>query len=83
MPAVQLVFDTANDPPRSAAIAQEGARHDEAVAPRTLLRWSRRSAADVMREYFTTEALQRPGDGDRTDGVGHVPRARRAPGSAR
>ncbi len=27
----------------------------------TLLRWSRRSAADVMREYFDTDALQAPG----------------------
>jgi beta-carotene ketolase (CrtO type) len=26
----------------------------------TLLRWSRRSAADVMREYFSTDALQGP-----------------------
>jgi len=26
----------------------------------TLLRWSRRSAADIMREYFTTEALRGP-----------------------
>jgi len=27
----------------------------------TMLRWSRRSAADVMREFFTTDALQGPG----------------------
>ena len=59
MPAVRMVFDQANDPPSFTGIAKKVlARRGRGVS--TLLRWSRRSAAEVMREYFTTDALQGP-----------------------
>jgi beta-carotene ketolase (CrtO type) len=59
LPAVRMVFDNANDPPSFATIAKK------VVASRgrgaaTLLRWSRRSAADVMRTFFTSDALLGP-----------------------
>jgi phytoene dehydrogenase-like protein len=59
MPAVRMVFDQANDPPSFTGITKKVlARRGRGVT--TLLRWSRRSAADVMREFFTTDALQGP-----------------------
>ena len=59
MPAVRMVFDQANDPPSFTGIAKKAiARRGRGVS--TLLRWSRRSAADVMREFFHTDALQGP-----------------------
>ncbi len=59
LPAVQMVFDNANDPPSVKAIAKKViARRGRGAA--TLLRWSRRSAADVMREFFASEALRGP-----------------------
>jgi beta-carotene ketolase (CrtO type) len=59
LPAVRLVFDAANDPPSAAGLARKVlARRGAGVA--TLLRWSRRSAADVMREFFHSDALQGP-----------------------
>lgn len=59
MPAVRMVFDQANDPPTLGRITKKViARRGAGVS--TLLRWSRRSAADVMREFFTTDALQGP-----------------------
>lgn len=60
MPAVKLVFDAANDPPSFGGLTKKVlAKKGHGVA--TMLRWSRRSGADVMREYFTTDALQGPG----------------------
>ena len=60
MPAVRLVFDAANDPPSLNGLTRKVlAKRGRGVS--TLLRWSRRSAADVMREFFTTDALQGPG----------------------
>jgi len=60
MPAVKLVFDAANDPPSFGGLTKKVlAARGRGVS--TLLRWSRRSAADVMREYFTADALQGPG----------------------
>jgi phytoene dehydrogenase-like protein len=59
MPAVRLVFDAANDPPSLGGLTRKVVgRRGRGVS--TLLRWSRRSAADVLREYFTTDALQGP-----------------------
>ncbi len=59
MPAVRMVFDQANDPPTLRDItAKVIKRRGRGVS--TLMRWSRRSAADVMREYFSTDALQGP-----------------------
>ena len=60
MPAVKLVFDAANDPPSLGGLTRKVlARGGRGVS--TLLRWSRKSAADVMREHFTVDALQGPG----------------------
>jgi beta-carotene ketolase (CrtO type) len=59
LPAVRMVLDNANDPPSVATIARKVvARRGRGAA--TLLRWSRRSAADVMRSFFTAEALRGP-----------------------
>ena len=60
MPAVKLVFDAANDPPSLGGLSRKVvARRGHGVS--TLMRWSRRSAADVMRSFFTSEALRAPG----------------------
>ncbi|MDO9175113.1 MAG: FAD-dependent oxidoreductase, partial [Actinomycetota bacterium] len=60
MPAVKLVFDAANDPPSFGGLTKKVlTKRGRGVS--TMLRWSRRSAADVMREFFTTDALQSPG----------------------
>lgn len=59
MPAARMVLDNANDPPSLAGIAKKVVRRRGRGAT-TLLRWSRRSAADVMREYFSAEALRGP-----------------------
>jgi beta-carotene ketolase (CrtO type) len=60
MPAVKLVFEAAVDPPSFSGLTRKVlAKKGAGVS--TLLRWSRRSAADVMREYFRVDALQSPG----------------------
>jgi phytoene dehydrogenase-like protein len=60
IPAVRLVFDAANDPPSFGGLTRKVLRaRGRGVS--TLLRWSRRSAADVMREFFNADALQAPG----------------------
>lgn len=60
IPAVRLLFESANDPPTLGGLTRKAlARGGRGVG--TLLRWNRRSAADVMREYFSTDALQGPG----------------------
>ncbi len=58
-PAVKMVFDAANDPPSFGGLTKKVLAKKGRGAS-TLLRWSRRSAADVMREFFTTDALQAP-----------------------
>ena len=59
LPAVRLALAVANEPPSLGGIARHViARRGRGAA--TLLRWSRRSAADVMREHFTSEALRGP-----------------------
>jgi beta-carotene ketolase (CrtO type) len=59
LPAVRMVLDNANDPPSLMSIGKKVlARRGHGAA--TLLRWSRRSAADVMRSFFTDEALRGP-----------------------
>ncbi len=58
-PAVRLVFDAANDPPSFGGLTKKVlAKGGKGVS--TLLRWSRRSAADVMREFFTADGMQAP-----------------------
>lgn len=60
LPAVRLVLAAAAEPPTVGGLLRRVAsmRGQGAL---TLLRWSRRSAADVMRSYFRTDALQAPG----------------------
>jgi beta-carotene ketolase (CrtO type) len=59
LPAVRLVLDAANDPPSIGGLSRTVlARGGRGVT--TLLRWSRRSAADIMREFFTADALRGP-----------------------
>jgi phytoene dehydrogenase-like protein len=58
-PAVQLVFEAASEPPSFGGLTRTVlARKGRGVS--TLLRWSRRSAADIMREFFTADALRGP-----------------------
>ena len=60
MPAVQMVLDSGQRPAVGCgrSPARSLARRGRGAA--TLLRWSRRSAADVMRSFFTAEALRGP-----------------------
>ena len=59
LPAVRMVFDAANDPPSIGGITRKVvARRGRGAS--TLLRWSRRSAADVLRSFFVSDALLGP-----------------------
>lgn len=59
MPAVRLVLEAASEPPTFAGLTKI-AMANKLAGVSTLLRWSRRSAADVMRSFFDTEALRAP-----------------------
>lgn len=59
MPAVRLILDAATEPPTIAGLTKRALRAKLSGVP-TLLRWSRRSAADVMRSYFRHDALTGP-----------------------
>lgn len=59
-PAVKMVFEAANEPPTLGGLTRKVWQYKGAGVS-TLMRWSRRSAADVMREFFDTEALRAPG----------------------
>jgi len=58
-PAAQLILEAANEPPSMIGLTRLGLRRRLAGVP-TVLRWSRRSAADVMRSYFRHDALLGP-----------------------
>ncbi len=59
LPAVRLVLDAANEPPTIGGLTRKAlSKRMHGVS--TMLGWSRRSAADVMRGYFHTEALRAP-----------------------
>ena len=60
IPAVRLVFEAAAEPPTARGLTRQVVR-SRGRGVDTLLRWSRRSAADVMRSYFSTELLRAPG----------------------
>lgn len=60
LPAVRLVLDAANEVPSVGGLLRRIARTRGRGAA-TLLRWSRRSAAEIMRSYFSADALQSPG----------------------
>lgn len=58
-PAVELVLELANAAPTAVGVTRKVlARRGRGVE--TILRWSRRSAAEVLAEYFTTDALIGP-----------------------
>ncbi|MCU1393278.1 MAG: crtO [Ilumatobacteraceae bacterium] len=59
MPAVRMVLDAAADPPSVGGLTRS-VLQKRMRGLSTLLRWSRRSAADVMRTYFATEAMRAP-----------------------
>jgi phytoene dehydrogenase-like protein len=58
-PAVDLILAAATDPPSLGGLTRVALRRRLAGAP-TVLRWGRRSAADVLRAYFTHDALRGP-----------------------
>lgn len=60
MPAIRMIFEAANEPPSVRGLTRIALRRRLAGAS-TLLRWSRRSTADVLRSYFSHEAILGPG----------------------
>ncbi|MCU1389941.1 MAG: crtO [Ilumatobacteraceae bacterium] len=59
LPAVRLVLEGASEPPTMRGLTRR-AIEKRMHGVSTLLRWSRRSAADVMRSFFDTEPLRAP-----------------------
>jgi phytoene dehydrogenase-like protein len=59
-PVTELILRAGAEPPSVTGLSRLALRRRLAGLP-TLLRWSRRSAADVMRSFFTHDALQAPG----------------------
>ncbi len=59
IPAVEMILDAANEPPTAAGLTRLAIRRRFAGAP-TIMRWSRRSAADVLRSFFSEDALLGP-----------------------
>ncbi len=60
MPAIEMVFEAAAEPPTVAGLTRMALRRRLSGA-RTLLQWSRRSAADVLRSFFHDDAFTGPG----------------------
>ncbi|MFM8529884.1 MAG: phytoene desaturase family protein, partial [Ilumatobacteraceae bacterium] len=58
VPALKLILDAATRPPSPAGLLRTAARHGTAGA--TLLKWSRQSAADVLRGFFSDDAIIGP-----------------------
>jgi phytoene dehydrogenase-like protein len=56
MPVVRTILEAANHQPRRAALTRLALRRRFSGVP-TLLRWSRRSAADVLRDFFAHDAV--------------------------
>lgn len=59
-PAVHMILAAAAEPPSVTGLARVAMRRQMAGL-RAVLGWSRRSAADVMRGFFTDDALVAPG----------------------
>jgi beta-carotene ketolase (CrtO type) len=59
MPAIRMIFEAAARPPSIRGLTRIALQRRLSGAP-TLLRWSRRSAADVLRTYFTHDAIMGP-----------------------
>ncbi len=60
MPAVRMIFEAANEPPSLPGLTKLALRR-RLAGTRSILAWSRRSAADVLRSYFETEIIRGPG----------------------
>ena len=60
MPAIEMVFEAAAEPPTVAGLTRLALRRRLSGAS-TLMRWSRRSAADVLRSHFSEDAITGPG----------------------
>ena len=58
VPALRLILEAATEPPSVRRLGLLGAKHPTAAA--TLMRWSRHSAADVLRTFFDDEAILGP-----------------------
>ncbi|HSP27396.1 MAG TPA: NAD(P)/FAD-dependent oxidoreductase [Ilumatobacteraceae bacterium] len=58
-PAVRMIFEAAAEPPTVAGLTRLALRRRLSGAG-TLLRWSRRSAADVLRSFFDDDAIMGP-----------------------
>jgi phytoene dehydrogenase-like protein len=59
MPIVRMILAAAAEPPSVAGLART-AVHRRFRGATTMMRWSRRSAASVMRDFFTADALRGP-----------------------
>ncbi len=59
MPAIRMIFDAAAEPPSVRGLTALALRRRLAGAP-TLLRWSRRSTADVLRSFFDSDVIRGP-----------------------
>jgi beta-carotene ketolase (CrtO type) len=59
IPAIRMVLDAACEPPSVRGLTGVALRRKLAGAP-TLLRWSRRSTADVLRSFFDQDAVLGP-----------------------
>lgn len=57
IPAITTILEAAKEPPTVRSLARLAVRRRLAGLP-SVFAWSRRSAADVMRRYFTTPAVQ-------------------------
>lgn len=58
-PAAELILTAATEPPTVTGLAREAVRRRMAGVG-TVMRWSRRSAAEIMRQFFTSDALRGP-----------------------
>jgi beta-carotene ketolase (CrtO type) len=58
-PAAELILAAATEPPTVSGLAREAVRRRMAGVS-TVMRWSRRSAADIMRQFFSHDALRGP-----------------------
>jgi beta-carotene ketolase (CrtO type) len=59
MPAVRMVLEAACEPPTIASLTKT-AMSRRLAGSSALLRWSRRSASDVLRSYFESEMIRGP-----------------------
>lgn len=59
MPAIRMIFEAAAEPPTVRGLTRLALRRRLAGAP-ALMKWSRKSAADVLRSFFDSDAILGP-----------------------